>query len=194
MTDNHSIGSDTWDNAEEEVFFDAEQDYKFNTIQDAYKDFYYGNQHYNHDHSFTNILCQSIIKNKKAYKILPKEIRHEMYLLTARTTKPSDIDYESKRQYFLGLPVDVVKKTFQFCTCNMRLQLGKNLKKRFKLPTPGADILHCREPDATDMIYSDTPAHESGVKNAHIFVGTESKLTDVFGARDASAQTFLKAL
>ena len=42
------------------------------------------------------------------------------------------------------------------------------------------------------MTYSDTPAHGSGVKNAHIFVGTESKLTDVFGARDGTAQTFLE--
>ena len=47
---------------------------------------------------------------------------------------------------------------------------------------------------ATDMVYSDTPAHNSGVKNAHIFVGTESKLTDVFGAREGTAQTFLEAL
>ena len=44
------------------------------------------------------------------------------------------------------------------------------------------------------MIYSHTPAHESGVKNAHIFVETESKFTDVFGARDGTAQKFLEAL
>ena len=117
-----------------------------------------------------------------------------MYPLTARTTRPSDIDYDSKRQYFLGLLVDVVKKTFQFCTCNMRLQPGENLKKHFKSPSPGANIICQREPDATDMIYSGMPAHESGIKNTHIFVGTESKLTDVFGARDATAQTFLEAL
>ena len=42
VTDNDSVESDTWDNAEEEVFFDAEQDYKFDTIADAYKEFYYG--------------------------------------------------------------------------------------------------------------------------------------------------------
>ena len=68
------------------------------------------------------------------------------------------------------------------------------MKKRFKLPSPGANIIRRREPDATDMVYSDTPAHDSGVENAHIFVGTESKITDVFGARDATAQTFLECL
>ena len=121
-------------------------------------------------------------------------MRRKMYPLTARTTKPLDVDYESKRPYFPGLPVDVVKKTFQFCTRNMRLQTGKNLKKRFKSQSPGTNIIHRREPDATDMVYSNTPAHDSGVKNAHIFVGTESKLTNVFGARDGTAQTFLEAL
>ena len=76
----------------------------------------------------------------------------------------------------------------------MCLQPGKNLKKNLKSPSPGANILHRWEPDATDMIYSDTPAHDSSVKNAHIFVGTESKLTGVFGARDGTAQTFLECL
>ena len=74
----------------------------------------------------------------------------------------------------------------------MRLQPGKNLKKNFESPSPGANIICHREPDATDMVYSDTPAHDSGVKNAHIFVGTESKLTDVFGTRDGTAKTFLE--
>ena len=41
VTDNNSVGSDTWKNAKEEVFFDAEQDYEFDTIADAYKEFYY---------------------------------------------------------------------------------------------------------------------------------------------------------
>ena len=31
MTDEDSVGSDTWDNAHEEVFFDAKKDYKKNT-------------------------------------------------------------------------------------------------------------------------------------------------------------------
>ena len=154
----------------------------------------YGNHHYNHNHSFTNILCQSIIDNEKRYDILAKDIQREMYPLTARTTKPSDVDYELKRQYFLGLPVDVVKETFKFYMRNMRLQPGENLKKRFELPSLGANIIHRRKPDATDMIYSDTLAHDSGVKNAHIFIGKESKLTDVFGARNGSGQTFLECL
>lgn len=193
MTDDNSVCSDTWDDAQEEMFFDAKQDYGFISIDDAYNDFYYGDHNYNHDHLFTNILCQRIIDNKKCYNILAKDIRCNMYPLTARTIIPLEIDYESKRQYFLRLPVDVVKKTFQFCTCNMRLQPGESLKKRFKLSSLGANIIHRQEPDATDMIYADTPGHDSGVKNAHIFVGTESKLTDVFGARDSMAQTFLKA-
>ena len=55
VTDNNSVGSDIWENAKEDLFFDAEHEYEFDNIQDAYKEFYYGNQHYNHDNSFTNI-------------------------------------------------------------------------------------------------------------------------------------------
>ena len=43
VTDNNSIGSDIWDDAHEEIFFDAKQEYEFDTIEDAYKEFYYGN-------------------------------------------------------------------------------------------------------------------------------------------------------
>ena len=74
VTDNKSIGSDTWEDTQEDVFFDDKQDYNFNSIDDACKDFYYGNHHYNHDHSFTNILCQSIIDNEKCYDISAKDI------------------------------------------------------------------------------------------------------------------------
>ena len=44
------------------------------------------------------------------------------------------------------------------------------------------------------MIYSNIWAHETGVMNTHIFVGTESKLTDVFGACGGLVQTFLKCV
>ena len=44
------------------------------------------------------------------------------------------------------------------------------------------------------MVYSDTPAQKTSITNTHIFVGTESKLANVFGARDGSSQTFLECL
>ena len=37
MTDNDSVGLDIWDNAKEEIFFDAKQEYKFDTIDNVYK-------------------------------------------------------------------------------------------------------------------------------------------------------------
>ena len=43
VTDNDSVGSDIWDDAKEDLFFDAEHEYEFKNIQDAYEDFYYGN-------------------------------------------------------------------------------------------------------------------------------------------------------
>ena len=41
----------------------------------------------------------------------------------------------------------------------------------------------CDEPIATDTIYSDTPAIDSGATITQIFVGTESLVTDVYSMK-----------
>ena len=40
----------------------------------------------------------------------------------------------------------------------MRLPLSTRVQKCFKYPNPGANIFHRWEPDAIDMIHSNTPA------------------------------------
>ena len=40
VTDDDSTGSDIWDDAKEELFFDTKEDYEFSNIEDAYEDFY----------------------------------------------------------------------------------------------------------------------------------------------------------
>ena len=42
------------------------------------------------------------------------------------------------------------------------MSLSTHLQKRFKSTNPGANLFHCREPNATDMIYSNTPAIDGG--------------------------------
>ena len=110
-----------------------------------------------------------------------------------RITKPTAIDYESKRPYFGWLPLERVKRTFEQCTQHMRLPPSTHLQKRLRSPNPGANIFHRREADATDMIYSDTPAIDGGETLAHIFVGLISRVTDVFKAKNDSAECFLGA-
>ena len=52
----------------------------------------------------------------------------------------------------------------------MRLPPSTHLQKCFKLPNPGAKLFYHCEPDATNMIYSDTPAIDGGEIQAHIFM------------------------
>ena len=52
--------------------------------------------------------------------------------------------------------------------------------------------LHRRnEADATDQIFSDTPAMDGGETSAHIFVGQDSKIVDVYKVKDNSAKECL---
>ena len=75
----------------------------------------------------------------------------------------------------------------------MRLPPSTHLQKRLRSPNLGANIFHCREANATDMIYSDTPAIDGDKTLAHIFVGLISHVTDVFKAKNDSAECFLGA-
>ena len=76
----------------------------------------------------------------------------------------------------------------------MRLPPLTHLQKLFKSPNPGANIFHRWEPDATDMIHSNTPAICGKETQAHIFVGLVSHLTDVYKAKKRDSTCFLTAL
>ncbi len=55
--------------------------------------------------------------------------------------------------------------------------------KWYKSPFPALNVHWRDEPVATDMIYSDTPAIDSGTAIAQVFVGTESLITDVYAIK-----------
>src|SRR4030095_521056 len=54
------------------------------------------------------------------------------------------------------------------------------LKKRYKSPFPACNVTQRDEPVATDTVYLDTPAIDSGAMAAQFFVGTESLVCDVY--------------
>jgi hypothetical protein len=87
------------------------------------------------------------------YNINTNDISEVMNPLKPRMTRPSDIDYESKRKYFAHLPASVVKATFEHTTQNMRLPPSTYLHKVFKSPNPSADLKRRDEADATDQIF-----------------------------------------
>ena len=54
------------------------------------------------------------------------------------------------------------------------------MKRHLKSRNPALDVPRRHEPVATDTIFSDTPAVDSGVKQAQVFVGRDSLVADVY--------------
>jgi hypothetical protein len=72
---------------------------------------------------------------------------------------------------FAWLPDNVVKQTFKNTTQYARMPMSTVLKKHFKLPFPALNVHRCDEVLATNTVYSDVPAVDSGVTIAQLFVG-----------------------
>ena len=96
---------------------------------------------------------------------------------------PTDEGWERKRKYFGSVPSKLILNTFKYTTQHGILPPVSRLQKRFKSPNP--------EANATDQISSDTPAMDGGETSAHIFVGQDSKITDVYKVKDNSGKEFL---
>ena len=54
------------------------------------------------------------------------------------------------------------------------------MKRHLKSRNPALNVPRRHEPVATDTIFSDTPAVDSGVKQAQVFVGRDSLVADVY--------------
>ena len=66
------------------------------------------------------------------------------------------------------------------------------MKKHLKSRSPALNIPRRHEAVATDTGYSDTPAIDSGVKMAQLFVGKESLVSDIYPMR--SGKQFVNTL
>ena len=96
-----------------------------------------------------------------------------------RETKASNIDYDALQPQFCWLPLVLIKKTFQATTQFAKLPASAYLWKRFKTPHPANNVWRRSEDVASDTLFSDTPAIDSGVKCAQIFFGTHTMVTDI---------------
>ena len=102
-------------------------------------------------------------------------------------------DYEKFRPYFGWVNVDTVQKTMEQST-----QLGVSLpnkfpmKKHLKSRNPALNIPRKHEAVATDTVFSDTPAVDSGVKQAQVFVGRDTLVADAYPMK--SGKQFVNTL
>ena len=92
------------------------------------------------------------------------------------------------RKYFGYIPAKIVRNTNKHSTQHGVLPPSSHLQKHFKSPNPLLSLHRCNEAKATDQIFSDTPVIDGGETSAHIFVGHDSKIVNVYKVKDNSAK------
>ena len=100
-----------------------------------------------------------------------------------RQTKKTKIDYAQYRPYFLDVPVEKVRKTFENTTrYATNVVAGVNMRQTLKSPCPALNVWRRFEPVATDTIYAQVPAiGTNGQTCAQFFVGRKSRVIDIYG-------------
>jgi len=108
---------------------------------------------------------------------------HGEIMAHAHQVTKQQLDYAVLRPMFGWLPEDIIKSTFEINTQYAHLPMSTLLKKCYKSPFPALNVHWHDEPIATDTIYLDTPAIDSGATIAQVFVGTESLVTDMYSMK-----------
>ena len=112
------------------------------------------------DSSSTLTPCPTFMANQDELRTYQHAVNHQAP------------DYEKFRPYFGWVNVDTVQKTMEQSTqWGVSLPNTFPMKKHLKSRNPALNIPRRHEAVATDTVFSDTPAVDSGVKQAQVFVG-----------------------
>ena len=115
------------------------------------------------DSSSTLTPCSTLMTNQHVFRANQHDV------------SPETPDYEKFRHYFGWVNVDTVQKTMEQSTqWGVSIPNTFPMKRHLKSMNPALNIPRRYEPVATDTVFSDTPAVESGVKQAHVFVGRDT--------------------
>ena len=94
---------------------------------------------------------------------------------------PDTPDYQKFRPSFGWVNVDTAQKTMDQSTkWGVSIPNTFPMKKHLKSRNPALNIPRRHEPVATDTVFSDTPAVDSGVKQAQVFVGRDTLVADAY--------------
>ena len=101
---------------------------------------------------------------------------------------PLTRDCNVLRPYFLNVPAHVVQRTLDATTQFARhIEAGPEMYKTHRSPFPACNVRRRNEPVATDTVFSDVAAIDSGgIRHAQIFVGRKSLVVDIYGLKKQS--------
>ena len=97
------------------------------------------------------------------------------------------------RKYFGNVPADTVRRSFIHTTQIGTLPPSSHLQRQFKSSNPALNLHRRNEADATDQIFAKLPAMDGEETSTHIFIGHDSKITDLYKSKDNSGVEFLGA-
>ena len=133
------------------------------------------------DSSSTLTPCPTFMANQHEFRTYQHDVTHEAP------------DYEKFRPYFGWVNVDTAQKTMEQSTqWGVSLPNTFPMKKHLKSRNPALNIPRRHEVVATDTVFSDTPAVDSGLKQAQVFVGRDTLVAAAYPMK--SGKQFVNAL
>jgi hypothetical protein len=114
--------------------------------------------------------------------VTPESV-NDIYDIHLTDVNPVQPNFELLRPLFGWAPADTIKRTFAVTTQYARGRVSDTLKQHWRSRFPACNVKRRNEPVATDTVFSDTPAVDSGVTAAQIFVGRETLVADCYGLK-----------
>ena len=133
---------------------------------------------------------QGFLDGYSDYNVFEADLKEAQEPLKPSICPPAVEDWDRMRKYFGYVPAKFVRNTYKHSTQHGILPPSSHLQKRFKSPNPLLNLHRRNEADATDQIFSDTPTMDGGETSVYIFVGYDSKIVDVYKAKDNSAKVW----
>ena len=133
------------------------------------------------DSSSTSTPCPTFMANQHEFRTYQHAVNHEAP------------DYEKFRPYFGWVNVDTVQKTMErSAQWGVSLPNTFPMRKHLKSRNPALNIPRRHEAVATDTVFSDTPAVDSGVKQPQVFVARDTLVADAYPMK--SGKQFVNTL
>ena len=133
------------------------------------------------DLSSTLTPCSTLMANQHVFRTNQHDV------------SPETPDYEKFRTYVGWVNVGTLQKTMEQSTqWGVSLPNTFPMKKHLKTWNPALNIPRRHEAVATDTVFSDTPAVDSGVQQAQVFVGRDTLVADEYPMK--SGKQFVNTL
>ena len=137
---------------------------------------------------------QGLLGEYKVYEVYEADLEQAQQPLKPSIRPVTEDDGERMRKYFGYVLAQIVWNTYKYSNQDCVLPPSSRFQKRFKSPNPILNLHRRNATDATDHIFSDTPTMDDKKTSDSIYVGHDSKITDVYKVKDNSGKEFLGAM